>query len=390
MRTPDSAVPADPKYSARRSLILRYHKNVSAGLSEHDLKRASSREGARIFRLLQRKGVPVYILDETTLTRTATFESLLAAVTIAHCLKEGRKKIIFSSGGNLGTALAVYAREAGLQAYSFNPLKNVQLLDKAVFSAKGICLVGVDPAGDTRKMVLEFRRRLMKKIAYDPLVPRMDWRREAFACRGLFILEFMRRSGVGFSAVAQTVSAGFGPLALFSALSGSIGRGGKERLPRFVGVQQAANCYMYRRWSGEKVPYSEDLIVPTLFDRNPHRTFGTYPAISALLKNTGGSLFTIDRAEFLRYISADVLGMLAERGVVGKAGTGPGAPSSGLMALAGVFKAIDSGALRNGPVLVCMTDGAGAVPRAARPAFTVKSSKDLAPLVGTFLGGKCD
>ncbi|KKW44001.1 MAG: hypothetical protein UY94_C0038G0003 [Parcubacteria group bacterium GW2011_GWA2_56_21] len=354
----------DDAYEAQKSIALRYRKSITTGLDENLLKRIGGHEGERIFPLLSHKGIAVYVLDETTRMMTGTFEALVAAVSVTDFKKKGHATAIFSSGGNLGTALAAYCERAGINAFSFNPLVNVPLLDGQWFGNR-VQLVAVRDAQRTRDVMLLARKVLQKRLGYDPLIPSVQSRMDAMRLRGFAVAEYMRRERILFAAIAQTISAGFGPLGMFGALADLTHK--VERLPAFLGVQQEANAYMYRRLKRRAARDSSQLIVPTLFDKNPHKTFGTYPMLASLVKNTDGDIVTINREEFDRYISSSVLARLRAHGVVHTKKDGEFVGRSGLMALVGVLKAIDKSILCTGPVLVCMTDGTQKVSQQPRP-----------------------
>lgn len=112
----------DEKYKSEQSIILRYHKSGLSCLTESDHLPVSQKEGTRIFHLFDYKKVPIFVLDETTLMTTNTFEALVAEITLAHCKKFGYKKIVFSSGGNLGVALSNYARPSDIEVFSLRSL----------------------------------------------------------------------------------------------------------------------------------------------------------------------------------------------------------------------------------------------------------------------------
>src|SRR5262249_47252961 len=148
----------------------------------------SQREGERIFFLTKHKGVDIYVLDETTHSTTGTFEALVAMITVAHCKKEGRPTVIFSSGGNLGTALAAYCKKSGIRAFSFNPLANMQYIDGRYFEGD-VHLIAVQDTHKTRDVTLTLCQKMRRKLGYDPLVPAIPWRLEAVRFRGLSLIE---------------------------------------------------------------------------------------------------------------------------------------------------------------------------------------------------------
>jgi threonine synthase len=356
-------------FEANESIVLRYQKSIPTGPHKDLLKRISMREGSRIFPLLSHKGVDVYILDETTHMMTGTFEALVAALSVADFVKNKRDTAIFSSGGNLGTALAAYCQHAGINAFSFNPLVNVPLIDGRWFGDL-VQLVAVRDTQRTRDAMLLVRKMLQKRLGYDPLIPSTQSRMAAMRLRGFAVAEYMQREGISFTAIAQTISAGFGPLGMYEVLRRT------KRAPAFLGIQQEANAYMYRRFKRRKTRDSSRLIVPTLFDKNPHKTFGTYPKVASLVQKTGGDILTINGREFSRYISSNVLKTLREGGIVHMKKGGVFVGRSGLMALAGILKAIDEGVIIKGPVLSCMTDGTQRIAKRAKPWLVVKKDAD--------------
>jgi hypothetical protein len=376
MRHAEPAAVADPRYTADESIVLRYHRDGSAHLGRGDLEKSHLREGARILPFLVHRDVPVFLLDETTRCETGTFEAYVACVAMAQGLRSGRPMLMSSSGGNLGTALAEYAAHAGIDFYSFHPAVNLPLLDDRVFGRGSVRLVAVADAQRTRDMVLDVRARVMRRLGYDPLVPKPSWRYQAFGYRGHFLLDVMRERDLRFRAFAQTISAGFGPLGTYRALRDAADASGPPDLPRFLGVQQRGNCYMYQRWKACRVPGEDPLIVPTLFDRNPNRCFQTYPEIARLLEETGGDLIAVSQAEFDRTVTPSLLSRLAEVGIRHSLQDGRPVARSGLMALAGVLKAIDRGSLTEGPVLVSMADGVRPMPKPCRPSHLLADARD--------------
>lgn len=363
----------DPHYDTSKSVVMRYRKSIDPPLRKQLLERVCSREGSRIFHLMSRRGIDIYILDETTRMTTNTFEALVAAVSIARLLEHGRDTAISSSGGNLSAALAAYCQKANIRTFSFVPLANRPLLDGRLFSGS-VQLIAVKDAQKTRELMLYARDKLRAYVGYDPLIPTTEDRLAAMRLRGYAVAEFMQRNGTAFSAIAQTVSAGFGPLGMVAALRSVVKKG---KCPAFFGVQQEANAYMYRRWKRKHIRASSPLIVPTLFDKNPDKTFGTYSALAALLRKTRGDMVTINGREFRRYIDSKLLQKLRVKGIVHTKKKGELVGRSGLMALAGVLKAIDMARIRDGPVLVCMTDGSQNLSRMPKPSFVAETEADI-------------
>lgn len=367
----------DEKYFADQSLTLRYAHSGITNLNETDLLDTTLGEGERIFHLIDYKNIPIYILDETTKTATNTFEALVAHITIAYCKKKGQNVILSSSGGNLGTALAAYAKKSNIESYSFNPLSSLPLLDGSVFQGNAHC-IAVNNAQQNREIMLKFREIMQKNLGFDPLVPTYTVRIDAFKFRGLYILEYMEKMGLKFSTITQTISAGFGPLGTYEAFKKFDDK--KSKLPQFIGIQQATNCYMFERWSKTHTQEDGDLIIPTLFDKNPDKSFGTFNKLRDLIHITHGAITTINHKEFDDYITRDTLKKLSENGLEHTKLHNKIVARSGLVSLAGTIKAIDLGLVDGGPVLVCMGDGVRQKFSATTPMCYIKDAKEVATI----------
>ena len=239
----------DPAYPAETSVVCRYRHAFSFGAPDEDaafkaaLLDTSIREGARIFPLLTYRGVDLHVLDESSLMQTGTLKSIDGCLTAAKCRLRGYERVVFESGGNTGTALTAYGQKAGLETFCFVPEANVPLLDSRVFERETAHLIAVADAGLVKKSA-----RLFRGLNGIQHIPDVAWRYEASRFRGCFILEHSMRHG-GFDWLVQTISAAFGPIGIYSVLHGF--ESGLDRIPRFLGIQQEANCPMYKAWTSE-------------------------------------------------------------------------------------------------------------------------------------------
>ncbi len=374
----------DEKYPAEKSVVLRYRDAFTFGTPDEDarfkeaLVRASVREGARIFFLARYKGVDIYLLDESSMMFTRTLKSIDGCVSAARCKLAGYDRVVVESGGNTGSALTAYGTRAGLEVFCFVPDENLFLLNSKFFASKRAHLVSVEEPSDVKRAA----RTLVKTFGLKH-VPETSWRYEASRFRGVFILEYML-GNVRFDWIAQTISAAFGPIGIYWALR----RMGKSlgRLPRFLGVQQHANCPMYRAWKAKRtalrpsvVDSTAKLLTRVMYDVKPH-TYGTYRDLTAVLRESAGALTTIDGREFGGLLDADfggarVRGLLADRGIEIGAEV---VEKTGLIALAGTLKMIDQGGIKKSQrVLCCLTSGVCAADGRARPEFTIRSLRTL-------------
>ncbi len=359
----------DTRCAWEQSIIRRYRKLIMGGPRDLNLlDEVSEREGVRVFHLMDYQDVAVYILDETSLMVTGSFEDLVGCVTLAMALERDWFTIVSSSGGNLGTALAHYAAQSGVEAYSFQPTPALTYLDSSFFELDIIHLYGVEIPVLTRRCALRFARELEEVFGYSPLVPRPAWRYAAYQCLGYFLIEYMTNQEMKFSWIAQTTSAGFGPIGIYQSLRKVLANGLIERLPSFLCIQQEANCRAYEEWTGEKVKKQGKLLLPKLFDPDPNRTFRTFGELFGLLRQSNGTINTISQQEFDHYITAEVIELFSQNNVcLTLDAVGKPIHKAGLMALAGILKAIDQGVIQAGPVLCCLTEGTQPLAQPAVP-----------------------
>jgi hypothetical protein len=189
----------------------------------------------------------------------------------------------------------------------------------------------------------------------------------------------------GFDWLVQTISAAFGPIGIYSVLHGFGAE--LDTIPRFLGIQQEANCPMYKAWTSDTreldpVPVEpkmgRDLLTKVMYDVAPY-TYGTYDDLKGVLTGTRGDLSTINHAEFFgvlgeRFDGTSMLELLEDNGVRIGTRNGEVVERTGLIALAGAVKAIDSGRIARGSrVLCCLTSGTRPGDGRAEPDYRVSS-----------------
>jgi threonine synthase len=381
-RAIDRGCPAD------RSVVLRYRDvcrlSEDAAVDQKlkaQLARTSLAEGLRVIRLLTYRGVEIEILDATSLMASRTHKSIDGCVTTAHCTLAGHRRIVFESGGNTGTALTLYASSAGLETFLFLPAENLRLLDAAVYARPGVHVFAVEDAAAVKPAAAAFAAR--EGI---PRVPQKGWRQQASSFVGCFVLEHLLGHARPTHFV-QGISAAFAPIGIYRMLEPFRERLGG--LPAFLGVQQAANCPMYRAWRGDDIaeiplPSSTTaLLAPVMYDGAP-RTYGTFDDLEALLHRNGGDLTTIDRAAFERWLSLDVEGRspvehLASARINIAARDGDIVEKAGLMGLAAAFREIAAGRFAAGSRLLVSITGGTAQPHGdVTPERVIASGEDCA------------
>ncbi len=354
----------DSKYSPEQSIVLRYRNAFTFGTEDEDarfkemLKCTSIREGSRIFFLLKYKGVEIFVMDETSRMHTKTLKSIDGCVTIARCKLAGYERVVLETGGNTGSALTAYGTRVGLETFCFIPEENLHLLNSGFFSSPKGHLISVEEPGMVKKSAQTFGK--LYKLKH---IPEPAWRYEASRFRGVRILEHMVLENMKFDWISQTISAAFGPIGIYWAFGRF--RKAVKKVPRFLGVQQEANCPMYRAWKARRrnlrplnIDSTSELLSPVMYDVKPH-TYGTYRDLLGVLAETRGAICTINRSEFKALLDRDFDGrgireLLKEHEI----DLGNVSERTGLIALAGTLKEIDAGNIRKGSrVLWCLTSG---------------------------------
>lgn len=387
----------DEGCAADQSVVLRYRRAVRFledpardARYQELLERTSILEGARLFPLLHHRGVAVHVLDETSRMHTRTLKSIDGCVTTAFCALDGAGPLVFESGGNTGSALTAYGERAGVETFFFCPAENVPLLNSRRFSSPRSHLVAVERPGFVKEAAHAFARGTGFRH-----VPDRAWRHAASVLRGCFLAERAlggegEGEGERFDWVVQTVSAAFGPIGVFRVLENFDAELGRP--PRFLGIQQDANCPMYRTWKGLGEPgaprgpahleSTSGLLSRVMYDTAP-QTYETYGHLEELLRRTEGDLALVDRGDFEACLDRgfggkNLLELLRELGVPIAVAGGEVVEKTGLLALVGALKAIEAGRIPGGSrVLCCLTSGASDADGLARPEITVTSEEDV-------------
>jgi hypothetical protein len=374
----------DARYPAEKSVVLRYKNAFTFGTPEEDrcfkdlLTQTSIQEGARVFSLLKYKGVEIYLLDESSLMYTKTLKSIDGCVTIAKCKMAGLEKVVLETGGNTGSALTAYGTRVGLETFCFIPHENLSLLDSRHFASPKAHLISVEDPGMVKQATHTFETLFSLKH-----IPETHWRYEASRFRGMFILEYML-GHMKFDWIAQTISAAFGPIGIYWAFKNR----GKDlgKPPRFLGVQQEANCPVYRAWKAKrdnlrplKIDSTAKLLTRVMYDVKPH-TYGTYRDLLGVLHETKGLITTINGGEFANLLKTDfdgtnIRGLLKNHGIdIGEEVV----EKTGLIALAGTVKMIDKGEIPKGKrLLCCLTSGVHTADHMAKPEYTIRSFQGM-------------
>jgi hypothetical protein len=389
----------DPDYGPESSIVRRYRNAVEldedaghdAALKQYLLESSIS-EGARIIHLMTYKDVAIHIMDETSGMATGSLKSIDGCMTTALCRKEGLQRVAFESGGNTGSALTKYGQKAGLETFFFCPLDNLDLLDSRLFLEQRAHLIGVED----RRQVKEFTR-LFAKTTGIRHIPDKSWRNASAMFRGLFILEHLLMVRE-YDWLSQSVSAAFGPIGIYYVLQTF--KAELRALPRFLGIQQEANCPMFEAWKPDVLARRKNddktrgkLLTRVMYDETP-QTYKTFEELQQLLLQMQGDLLTVNKEEFDSRLRpsgqyGQILELLRSQGIAISLRSDDIIEKTGMIALVGTLKGIDAGIIQAGSsVLCCLTSGMSEANGQARPETVLRSTQDVLRYVETVSGGK--
>ncbi len=370
----------DDRYPSERSLLLRYWRALDlAGvprIGPAQLEAVSVAEGARVVPLGEHRGVEILVCDESTLMASGTYKDLDACLTVTLLECEGVGRVVTSSGGNLGHALARYCRARGIELLSFQPHSTRYKLNAAPPAADGVHIVSAAlPEPQIKALARRFGERFGVRH-----VPALPWRLAASATRAMFILEAAQASAQPVRWIAQAVCAGYGPVGIYRCLGRLVDRGWlhPDRVPRLLGIQQRANAPMVRAWRDgarridprhrqnlERRGVEHRYLEPGLYNTDPG---ANYTRLVRCLERFGGELLGVDADDYQRHCER-LISWLGAAGITltRDPGSGEILEKAGLLAGVGILRAVERGLIAPGErALYLFTGGARRLRPAAR------------------------
>ena len=342
----------DERHAADQSLLLRYWRALElVGLRPvptlESLRAASLGEGARVLPLRSHRDVELLVCDETSLMSSGTYKALDACLTVTMVEREGVRRVVTSSGGNLGRALARYCHARGIEVFCFQPRSTGYKLDASTLGSAGVHVVSADlPEPEIKALSRRFAERF--GLLHVPALP---WRLAASATRAMFLLEAVQGGPQPAAWIAQAMCAGYGPVGIYDCFAALVDRGllAAERVPQLLGIQQQANAPMVRAWSEgaaeiaprHRQPRPAAYLEPGLYNTDPG---ANYTRLHAHLERFGGVLVGVDARAYARH-AARAEQALAEAGVVltRRAGSDEVLEKAGWLAVVGLLEAIERG-----------------------------------------------
>jgi threonine synthase len=274
---------------------------------------------------------------------TGTFKDLTGSM-VASVLKEiGVKEYVVASTGNIAVACSRYLNAAGVSLYAFIPGNSspaqeaeIACFGQRVFRVKG-------DYTRTKEFAQEFSTRHGMPLAagnFDPM------RIEA---KKTMLLEWLRLLDDVPTVYIQALSGGTGPLAIAKGWKDIAPLGLMPRMPRFLLVQSDRCSPMADAWEDAKakgfpngwektypIYHDPETMIPTLATGYPK----TYPALSPLVRESGGEIFAFAERETV----------LIARLVAFKRSVRMG-PAAAIV-VGGFIKALRRGDIRDGDVVL--------------------------------------
>jgi threonine synthase len=356
----------DARHDRERSVLLRYWKalalvGLAPALPLAALEAVSLGEGARVLPLGEHGEVELQVADESSGMASGTYKALDACLTVAMVERQGIDRVVTSSGGNLGHALARYCHARGIELYCFQPRSTGYKLDAGTLAWGGVHVVSADlPEPAIKALAQRFAAR--SQLLHVPALP---WRLAASATRALFILEAVQDGPRPVQWIAQALCAGYGPVGIYDCFARLVDGGllAAERVPRLLGVQQLANAPMVRAWSegareiGERHRRARvgAYIEPGLYNTDPG---ANYTRLLAHLERFGGALVGIDAQAYERH-AGGLVRRLADAGIelTRRPGSDEVLEKAGLLAAVGLLEAIERGHVAPGERALSLLTG---------------------------------
>jgi threonine synthase len=274
---------------------------------------------------------------------TGTFKDAGASLAASVLKEHNVENYVVASTGNVANAFACYMSKAGISLYSFIP-ENALAMNSAGISYYGQKVFRV--LGDYTKaktIAKEFADKhnfLITGGNTDPL--RVEAKRT-------MVFDWLRNMPEFPTVYLQSLSGGTGPIAIEKAIRETEHLGLSCKLPRFLLVQPDGCAPMAHAWEKAKahsfpdgwlndypVYDNPETRIPTLATGNP----ATYPVIAELVRRSNGDIFSFEESR-----CEDVVRAVAFESLVGVG------PASSIV-FGGFFKAVKSGLIKNGDVLL--------------------------------------
>lgn len=281
---------------------------------------------------------------------TNTFKDIAASLAASVFKENGVKEFCVASTGNTATAYSRYLAKAGIKFTVFVPNDVCPDTVEAIRSYGQNVVISEGNYGAAKKEAADFHQNnhvLMSAGNIDPL--RVEGKKT-------MVFEYLRQIGKMPDVYIQAVAGGTGPIALDKGVRDMQTTFPDVKLPRMLLIQQDTCDPMVQGWNNavaNNFPegYENDYpvianpktMVSILSTGNP----GMFPIVAPIVRKSGGTFLQVKESDLVDF------GKLVkkERGIY----LGP----ASIVCLAGFYKALECGQIRNGETVLLNT-GEGA------------------------------
>lgn len=281
---------------------------------------------------------------------TNTFKDIAASLAASVFKENGVKEFCVASTGNTATAYSRYLAKAGIKFTVFVPNDVCPDTVEAIRSYGQSVVISEGNYGAAKKEAADFHQKnhvLMSAGNIDPL--RVEGKKT-------MVFEYLRQLGKMPDVYIQAVAGGTGPIALDKGVRDMQTTFPDVKLPRMLLIQQDTCDPMVQGWNNavaNNFPegYENDYpvianpktMVSILSTGNP----GMFPIVAPIVRKSGGTFLQVKESDLVDF------GKLVkkERGIY----LGP----ASIVCLAGFYKALECGQIRNGETVLLNT-GEGA------------------------------
>lgn len=281
---------------------------------------------------------------------TNTFKDIAASLAASVFKENGVKEFCVASTGNTATAYSRYLAKASIKFTVFVPNDVCPDTVEAIRSYGQNVVISEGKYGAAKKEAADFHQKnhvLMSAGNIDPL--RVEGKKT-------MVFEYLRQIGKMPDVYIQAVAGGTGPIALDKGVRDMQTTFPDVKLPRMLLIQQDTCDPMVQGWNNavaNNFPegYENDYpviaepktMVSILSTGNP----GMFPIVAPIVRKSGGTFLQVKESAIVDF------GKLVkkERGIY----LGP----ASIVCLAGFYKALECGQIRNGETVLLNT-GEGA------------------------------
>lgn len=308
------------------------------------------REGARVVRIGDYRGVAVDVLDLSSLSTTGTFKDWIAATVMAEAVAHAHPVVIAQSSGNTGNAIARYAAQAAIQCVILYPPASRRRILPELAALPGVHFIEVDaPETQIKQALADASQRLGI-----PTVPDLNVQYEANKLRAYVLRDAAEVCGHSWDWHAQALSSAYGPLGFYQGLREMR----SAVVPRFLGVQQEAVSPFAAAIGGQSGDPAARMLEPTLFRAAPPPSLVS--EVRQVCAESGGTVRMLSNKRYLRLERRAVAALEAAGVAVTRDPGGEPRERAGLYSLVGAWDAIDKGEIEPGHrVLAVHTGGSG-------------------------------